>query len=84
MTSIGSARGPRTGGGTQVTITAQGFSSATVVSFGDRPATGFGIISDSLVTAVTPAREKWQWNPCTTHRTREHLLLAAKCLRIPR
>ncbi len=53
VTSIFPARGPRTGG-TQVTITGHGFTGATAVSFGGRPAAGFGIISDTVITAVTP------------------------------
>jgi IPT/TIG domain/PASTA domain len=54
VTSIFPPQGPRTGG-TQVTITGHGFTGATAVSFGSHAATGFGLISDTVITAITPA-----------------------------
>ncbi len=43
-----------TGGGTVVTITGSGFSAATAVSFGTKPATAYTVHSDSVITATAP------------------------------
>ncbi len=43
-------------GGTNVTITGQGFANATAVSFGGTPAASMTIISDTQITAVSPAQ----------------------------
>jgi hypothetical protein len=48
------ASGPTTGG-TTVTITGTGFSGATKVAFGAIAATGFTVVSNTVITAVTPA-----------------------------
>ncbi|HXD53579.1 MAG TPA: alkaline phosphatase family protein [Solirubrobacteraceae bacterium] len=42
-------------GGTSVTITGAGFSEASSVSFGNKPATAFTVESASSITAVAPA-----------------------------
>ncbi len=42
-------------GGTSVTISGSGFTSATVVGFGGLPAASFSVVSDSEITAVAPA-----------------------------
>src|SRR5438270_11772122 len=42
-------------GGTSVTLTGSGFSAATAVKFGALDATSFNVVSDSVLTAVTPA-----------------------------
>jgi hypothetical protein len=54
VTTVTPARGPRVGG-TTVTITGSDFTGATAVSFGDLPARGFGVVSDTLITAIAPA-----------------------------
>jgi hypothetical protein len=41
-------------GGTSVTITGSGFTSATAVKFGSSSATGFTINSDNSITAISP------------------------------
>jgi hypothetical protein len=49
---------PKTGpaaGGTAVTITGSGFTTATAVSFGATPAASFKVNSDTSITAVSPA-----------------------------
>jgi prepilin-type processing-associated H-X9-DG protein len=53
VTSISPATGPITGG-TPVTITGVGFTSATGVLFGSTPATMYTINSDTSITAVSP------------------------------
>jgi hypothetical protein len=47
-----------TGGGTTVTITGSSLSGATAVYFGDVPATSFQVVSDSVITAVTPSHDR--------------------------
>ena len=42
-------------GGTLVTITGTGFTSATAVDFGTMPATNFTVVSDNSITADSPA-----------------------------
>jgi RHS repeat-associated protein len=42
-------------GTTQVTITGTGFTGATNVFFGQTPAAGFGVMTDTSITAVAPA-----------------------------
>ena len=54
VTTVTPARGPRVGG-TTVTITGSDFTGATAVSFGGLPARGFGVVSDTLITAIAPA-----------------------------
>jgi hypothetical protein len=44
-----------TAGGTSVTITGTGFTGATAVLFGFKPATGVTVVSDTQITAVSPA-----------------------------
>ncbi|WP_308425171.1 IPT/TIG domain-containing protein, partial [Wenjunlia tyrosinilytica] len=46
--------GPTTGG-TTITLTGTGFTSATAVRFGTTPATSFTIVSDTHISAVSPA-----------------------------
>lgn len=53
LASISSASGPTTGG-TVVTLTGSGFTSAISVNFGSAPATGFTIHSDTSITAIAP------------------------------
>jgi hypothetical protein len=43
-------------GGTSVTISGSGFTGATAVDFGGVPAASFSVVSDSEVTAVSPAQ----------------------------
>ncbi|MGU3495071.1 IPT/TIG domain-containing protein [Xanthobacteraceae bacterium A53D] len=53
-----SALSPPTGsisGGTSVTLTGTGFTGVTAVTFGGSPATSLTILSDTSITAVTPA-----------------------------
>ncbi|SDI91049.1 IPT/TIG domain-containing protein [Frankineae bacterium MT45] len=45
-----------TAGGTTVTITGTGFSSATKVAFGTTSATSYAVISDTQITATAPAQ----------------------------
>jgi hypothetical protein len=47
-------------GGTTVTISGSGFDGATSVSFGATPATSFSVVSDSEITAVSPAETAGQ------------------------
>lgn len=54
ITSISPASGP-IAGGTTVTITGTGFTGATAVKFGSTAATSFSIVSDTQITAVSPA-----------------------------
>lgn len=51
---ISPTSGPRTGG-TTVTIAGHGFTGATGVRFGGNSAKSFTVISDNLITAVSPA-----------------------------
>ncbi|WAC04627.1 MAG: IPT/TIG domain-containing protein [Methanoregula sp.] len=44
-----------TAGGTGVTITGTGFTGATAVTFGGTAATSFTVVSDTSITATTPA-----------------------------
>jgi hypothetical protein len=44
-----------TAGGTGVTITGSGFTIATSVQFGANPAASFTVVSDSQITAISPA-----------------------------
>ncbi len=54
LSSIAPGTGPAAGG-TTVTITGGRFTGATGVKFGPNPATNFTVISDSQVTATSPA-----------------------------
>jgi hypothetical protein len=54
VTSISPAAGG-TPGGTSVTITGWGFTGATAVAFGLTPAGSFTVVSDTSITAVSPA-----------------------------
>ncbi len=55
VTSLTPAVGP-TAGGTMVTITGSGFGDATKVAFGPVLATKFAVVSDTEITAITPAQ----------------------------
>jgi hypothetical protein len=54
ITSVSPAEGPKAGGDT-VTITGTGFTGASGVSFGTRPATSCDVVSDTQIIATTPA-----------------------------
>jgi len=54
VTGIDPAKGPDTGG-TSVTISGTGFTGATGVSFGGTSATAFTVVSDTQITATSPA-----------------------------
>src|ERR1700684_2773074 len=54
VTDVSPSSGPRSGG-TVVMITGSGFTGATAVSFGGTPATNFQFISDTSITATSPA-----------------------------
>jgi hypothetical protein len=55
VSSISPTSGPTTGG-TTVTITGFGFTGATKVLFGTVAATSFSVVSDTKITAVSPAQ----------------------------
>jgi hypothetical protein len=54
VTAINPANGPDAGG-IQVTITGAGFTGATAVNFGKTSAQSFTVVSDTQITAVSPA-----------------------------
>ncbi|WP_280244436.1 IPT/TIG domain-containing protein, partial [Nocardia abscessus] len=54
LTAVVPNTGPETGGNT-VTLTGTGFATATAVNFGLAPAISFTVVSDTAVTAITPA-----------------------------
>jgi len=54
VTLIEPSIGP-TAGGTSVSITGSGFSYATAVRFGSKPATAMTVVSDTKITATSPA-----------------------------
>lgn len=54
ITGLSPASGP-TAGGTTVTITGTGFTGATAVQFGGAPADSFSVVSDTSITATSPA-----------------------------
>ena len=54
ITSVNPSNGS-TSGGNVITITGSGFSNATAVDFGFRPATSFNVITDSSISAMVPA-----------------------------
>ncbi len=54
VTAISPTSGPTAGGAT-VVITGTGFATATAVSFGGSPATGFTVNSNTQITATAPA-----------------------------
>ncbi len=54
VTGVSPSGGP-TSGGTQVTVSGTGFTSATAVYFGSTSAAGFTVGSDTQITAVSPA-----------------------------
>ena len=54
LTSMSPTLGPAVGG-TTVTITGTAFTGATAVDFGGDPAASFTVISDTSITAVSPA-----------------------------
>lgn len=54
VTGISPAAGP-VGGGTTVTITGSGFTAASAVSFGSVAAASFTVVSDTQITAGSPA-----------------------------
>ncbi len=54
ITNLSPKYGPSTGG-TQVTITGTNFTGAMTVTFGGTPATSFSVISDTVITATSPA-----------------------------
>ncbi|RXS65040.1 cell shape-determining protein, partial [Streptomyces sp. TM32] len=53
ISSLSPASGPAAGGNT-VTVGGSGFTGATAVTFGSRPATGFTVVNDNTVTVVVP------------------------------
>jgi hypothetical protein len=55
VTGLSSHAGP-TAGGQSVTVTGRGFTGATRVTFGARPATHLVVVSDTKLTVTTPAR----------------------------
>jgi glucose/arabinose dehydrogenase len=55
ITAISPSSGPPAGG-TSVTITGSGFTAATRVAFGGVAATSFNVVSDTQITAVSPAQ----------------------------
>ena len=55
ITTVSPTSGPTTGG-TSVTITGVGFTSASAVNFGANSATAFTVNSDTSITAISPAR----------------------------
>jgi hypothetical protein len=55
ITGISPSSGP-SAGGTSVTITGSGFTGATRVAFGGVVATSFSVVSDTQITAVSPAQ----------------------------
>jgi hypothetical protein len=57
VTGLSPASGP-SGGGTEVSITGSTLSDVTSVYFGDMPAASFEVVSDSLITAVTPPHDR--------------------------
>src|SRR3989442_1120748 len=50
-----SPNGGPTAGGTTVSISGSGFTSASAVNFGNTPAASFTIVSDVQITAASPA-----------------------------
>ena len=54
VSAVGPTTGPA-GGGTSVTITGSGFTSATGVKFGTTTTAGYTVNSDTQITAVSPA-----------------------------
>ena len=54
VTGLSPTSGP-VGGGTLVTITGLAFTGATAVDFGTTPATSFTVVSDTTITAESPA-----------------------------
>ncbi len=54
LTGSSSAASGPPGGGTQVTITGDGFAGATAVDFGADPATSFNVLNAMSITAVSP------------------------------
>ena len=55
VTLVSPASGPAAGG-TSVTITGTGFTSAATVSFGGTPGTGVTFVSDTQITVTSPAK----------------------------
>lgn len=54
VTSLNPRYGPGAGG-TSVTITGTGFTGTTAVAFGANPAASFSVVSDTTITATSPA-----------------------------
>ncbi|MGA8725166.1 MAG: IPT/TIG domain-containing protein, partial [Acidimicrobiales bacterium] len=54
VSSVAPSAGPAAGG-TSVTITGTGFTAATAVAFGFTAATTFAVVSDTQITATSPA-----------------------------
>ncbi|WP_405584205.1 beta strand repeat-containing protein [Streptomyces sp. NBC_01190] len=54
ITTVNPAQGP-VGGGNTVTLTGNGFTGATAVTFGATPATSFTVVSPTQITATAPA-----------------------------
>ncbi len=54
ITSVSPSNGS-TSGGNVITITGSGFTGATAVDFGFRPATVFNVVTDSSISAIVPA-----------------------------
>ena len=66
VSSVSPASGP-TLGGTSVVITGADFTGATAVTFGGTPATGFAVVSDTSITATTPAHSTGAVNVTVTN-----------------
>ncbi len=54
VTGVSPSSGPAAGG-TLVTVTGTGFTGATAVDFGTKPATGVTVVNDTTITADSPA-----------------------------
>ncbi len=57
VTGVSPSSGP-TAGGTGVTITGTGFTGATAVDFGANAATSYTVVSDTEITATSPAGQR--------------------------
>ena len=65
VTSLGTTTGT-TAGGTAVTVNGSGFTGATAVSFGSMAAASFSVLSDTQISAVSPAQAAGNVNVSVT------------------